>query len=67
MAGATVVWNPNSVYQSDTPPLPGSGWPVPLNASHRLYISLFQSPSAITFEPMCLRHGRSDPLVPYGW
>ena len=62
----TCDWNPSSRYQIGTP-LPGSGWPVPENASQRLYISLFQSPSAITFEPMCCAHGRSLGFDGYGW
>src|SRR5581483_9425106 len=65
-AAGTVVWNPSSRYHSLAPD-PGRGWPVPLNASQRLYISLFQSPSPIVVEPMWWNHGRSVGSVGYGW
>ena len=43
---------------------PGIGCAVPENAPARFDISLFQSPSAMVFVPMCRRHGRSAFVSP---
>ena len=58
------VCEPPSMYQMPTPATPGIDCAVPSKASQRLYMSLFQSPCERTFDPMCLRQGRSAAVKP---
>ena len=64
LASSIAVCEPPSMYQMPTPPAVGIACAVPLKASQRLYMSLFQSPCERIFEPMCLRHGRSEAVKP---
>jgi hypothetical protein len=71
LAASGTVSKPSSIHRIETqrPPehCPGIGCAVPENAVERFDITLFQSPSAIVFVPMCWRQGRSAFVSPYAW
>jgi hypothetical protein len=64
LPASIAVCEPPSMYQMPTSPVPGIACAVPLKASQRLYISLFQSPCEMTLDKMCLRQGRSPAVTP---